>query len=95
MALRVAWLRATAAQRKRKAADAAESRKAAAPRRERGQSIFSVQPKPGMGGLPGGPGGVMHHAHHHAAAMGGMGMQLPAPGMLQPGGRQLCFALCA
>jgi hypothetical protein len=91
VALRVAWLRATAAARKRKAADAAESRKAVAPRRERGQSIFSVQPKPGSmlpgGGLPGGPVGVMHHAHHHAmGGMGNMGMPLPAPGVLQPSG---------
>ncbi len=83
VALRVAWLRATAAARKRKMADEANSKKQV--RRERGQSIFAVQPKP-MGG------GVGHPMAASLAAMPGpnmgmaSGMPMPAPIVVQPHG---------
>lgn len=86
--MRVAWLRATAAARKRKMADEANSKKQV--RRERGQSIFAVQPKPmdgavghamassvgiGMAGMPGGANMAM-----------ASGMPMPAPIVVQPHG---------
>ncbi len=94
MALRVAWLRATAAARKRKMADEANSKKQV--RRERGQSIFAVQPKP--------MGGAVGHAMASSVGVGmaGMpganmamasGMPMPAPIVVQPhGGAPHCLS---
>lgn len=87
VALRVAWLRATAAARKRKMADEANSKKQV--RRERGQSIFAVQPKPPMG--------PSQMGHPIAASMGfsgipaanmgiASGMAMPAPNVMPPNG---------
>lgn len=89
MALRVAWMRATAAARKRKAVDEANSKKQV--RRERGQSIFAVQPK-AMGASVG-----PHPMAQHSMGMGmgvaptanmGMVPSMATPGssMMQPPG---------
>lgn len=88
MALRVAWLRATAAARKRKMADEANSKKQV--RRERGQSIFAVQPKPMGGAGVGNP--MASSVGLGMAAMPGpnmamaSGMPMPAPIVVQPHG---------
>lgn len=81
VALRVAWMRATAAARKRKAVDEANSKKQV--RRERGQSIFAVQPKAMSAGV--GP----HPMGQQGMGMGmGMvpGMAMPGSSMMQPPG---------
>lgn len=92
VALRVAWMRATAAARKRKAADEANSKKQV--RRERGQSIFAVQPKT-MGGAV---GPHLMAQHSMGLGMGGApganmgmvpGMPMPGSNMMQPPGRRL------
>ncbi|CAL5219211.1 g1002 [Coccomyxa viridis] len=89
VALRVAWMRATAAARKRKAADEANSKKQV--RRERGQSIFAVQPKTMGGGM--GPHLMAQHSMGlgmgvaPAAQMGMVpGMPMPGSNMMQPPG---------
>ncbi|KAK9909270.1 hypothetical protein WJX75_009873 [Coccomyxa subellipsoidea] len=88
VALRVAWLRATAAARKRKMADEANSKKQV--RRERGQSIFAVQPKPMGGAGVGNP--MASSVGLGMAAMPGpnmamaSGMPMPAPIVVQPHG---------
>ena len=98
VALRVAWMRATAAARKRKAADEANSKKQV--RRERGQSIFAVQPKT-MGGAVG-----QHLMAQHSMGLGmggapaanmGMvpGMPMPGSNMMQPPGGTLAHRAAA
>ena len=82
VALRARWLAASgAAVRKRKAADEASSKKAQqqALRRERGQSIFAVQPKLGMGcGVGAGMAGLQGSLTGQAMA-GVTGMAGPLP----------------
>ena len=86
-------MRATAAARKRKAADEANSKKQV--RRERGQSIFAVQPKTMGGGV--GPHLMAQHSMGlgmgvaPAAQMGMVpGMPMPGSNMMQPPGRPAC-----
>jgi hypothetical protein len=87
----VAWLRTTAAARKRKLADEANSKKQV--RRERGQSIFAVQPKPMMAaGQIAHPMAVSMGAAYNAmpaAANVGMapGMAMPAASVMPPHGK--------